>query len=52
MLFVVEFGYLDDVELECIGLFEFVLLVYVNSNYVDFMKDLVKFGDYNDVIKD
>ena len=52
VLFAAEFGYLDDVELERIGLFESALLAYANSNHADFMKDLAKSGDYNDVIKD
>ena len=52
VLFAAEFGYLDDVELERIGSFESALLAYANSNHADFMKDLAKSGDYNDVIKD
>ena len=52
VLFAVEFGYLDDVELERIDSFESALLAYANSNHADFMKDLAKSGDYNDAIKD
>ena len=52
VLFAAEFGHLDDVDVERIGLFESALLAYANSNHADFMKDLAKSGDYNDSIKD
>lgn len=51
VLFAVEFGYLDDVELNRIGTFETALLEYANYNYVDFMAELTKTGNYDDEIK-
>lgn len=42
VLFAVEFGYLDDVELNRIGTFETALLEYANYNYADFMAELTK----------
>ena len=52
VLFAVEFGYLDDVELSKIASFETVLLDYANRNYAEFMQELTKTGNYNDEIKD
>ena len=52
VLFAVEFGYLDDVELSKIASFETALLDYVNRNYAEFMQELTKTGNYNDEIKD
>lgn len=52
VLFAVEFGYLDDVELSKIASFETALLDYANRNYADFMQELTKTGNYNDEIKD
>lgn len=52
VLFAVEFGYLDDVELSKIASFETALLDYANRNYAEFMQDLTKTGNYNDEIKD
>ena len=52
VLFAVEFGYLDDVELSKIASFETSLLDYANRNYAEFMQELTKTGDYNDEIKD
>ncbi|QEH17078.1 F0F1 ATP synthase subunit alpha [Histophilus somni] len=51
VLFAVEFGYLDDVELNRIGTFETALLEYANYNYADFMAELTKTGNYDDEIK-
>ena len=52
VLFAVEFGYLDDVELSKIASFETTLLDYANRNYAEFMQELTKTGNYNDEIKD
>ena len=52
LLFAVEFGYLDDVELSKIASFETALLDYANRNYAEFMQELTKTGNYNDEIKD
>ena len=52
VLFAVEFGYLDDIELSKIASFETALLDYANRNYAEFMQELTKTGNYNDEIKD
>ncbi len=52
VLFAVEFGYLNDVELSKIASFETALLDYANRNYAEFMQELTKTGNYNDEIKD
>lgn len=52
ILFAVEFGYLDDVELSTIASFETALLDYSNRNHAEFMQELNKTGNYNDEIKD
>ncbi|HHF5705308.1 TPA: F0F1 ATP synthase subunit alpha [Haemophilus influenzae] len=52
VLFAVEFGYLDDVELSKIASFETALLDYSNRNHAEFMQELNKTGNYNDEIKD
>ena len=52
VLFAVEFGYLDDVELSKIASFESALLDYSNRNHAEFMQELTKTGNYNDEIKD
>ena len=52
VLFAVEFGYLDDVELSKIASFETALLDYSNRNHAEFMQELTKTGNYNDEIKD
>ncbi|KGQ30789.1 ATP F0F1 synthase subunit alpha [Gallibacterium genomosp. 2] len=52
VLFAVEFGYLDDVELDRIGSFESVLLEYAQNNYEEFMQELTKTGNYDDAVKE
>lgn len=52
LLFAVEFGYLEDVELDKISDFEVALLSYANRNNTEFMQELTKTGNYNDEIKD
>ncbi|MGV6988056.1 F0F1 ATP synthase subunit alpha [Testudinibacter sp. P80/BLE/0925] len=52
VLFAVEFGYLDDVELDRIGSFESSLFDFANNHEAEFLKELSKTGDYNDEIKD
>ena len=51
VLFAVEFGYLEDVELAKISSFESALLDYANREQAEFMQDLNKSGNYNDEIK-
>ena len=51
VLFAVEFGYLEDVELAKISSFESALLDYANREHAEFMQDLNKSGNYNDEIK-
>lgn len=51
VLFAVEFGYLDDVELDRIGSFESSLFDFANNNHAEFLNELSKTGDYNDEIK-
>ncbi|QOF67556.1 F0F1 ATP synthase subunit alpha [Actinobacillus sp. GY-402] len=51
LLFAVEFGYLDDVDLNKIADFETALLDYANRTNAEFMRELTKSGDYNDEIK-
>ncbi|TNH02291.1 F0F1 ATP synthase subunit alpha [Testudinibacter sp. TR-2022] len=52
VLFAVEFGYLDDVELDRIASFESSLFDFANNNEAEFLKQLSATGDYNDTIKD
>ncbi|OBX05875.1 ATP F0F1 synthase subunit alpha [Gallibacterium salpingitidis] len=52
VLFAVEFGYLDDVDLSRIGSFESALLEYAQNNYGEFMQELTKTGNYDDAVKD
>lgn len=52
VLFAVEFGYLDDVELDRIASFESSLLEYAKNNHAEFLAELTKTGNYNDEIKD
>ncbi|TCJ98919.1 F-type H+-transporting ATPase subunit alpha [Volucribacter psittacicida] len=51
VLFAVEFGYLDDVELDRIASFEQNLLEFAQANYAEFMAELTQTGNYNDEIK-
>ncbi len=50
-LYAVEFGYLDDIELDRISDFDAALIDYAKFNYAEFMAELTKTGDYNDDIK-
>ena len=49
-LFAVEYGYIDDVELEKIIPFEEALHNYMNSEKADLMSKINESGDYNDDI--
>lgn len=51
VLFAVERGYLEDVELAKVLPFESALLSYAHSQYTDFMKELAQTGNYNDEIE-
>jgi len=50
ILFAADKGYLDDVALNRIALFERELLSFARTNHADFMNDLNRSGDYNDDI--
>ena len=51
LLFAVEFGYLEDVELQKIASFEAALLDYARRNHSEFMAELTKTGNYDDEVK-
>ena len=51
LLFAADTGYLDDVPLNRIAMFEQELNSYLHSNYSDFVNQLTKTGDLNDEIK-
>jgi len=50
-LFAVEYGFLDDVELEKVGAFEHALNSFMHSDRADLMKQIEESGDYNDEIE-
>lgn len=50
ILFAADQGYLDDVPLNRISLFEQKLKAYLNSNYSDFMERINKTGELNDEV--
>ena len=50
LLFAADKGYLDDVPLNRIAMFEHELNSYLHSNYSDFVSELTKTGDLNDDI--
>ncbi|MCH8262706.1 MAG: F0F1 ATP synthase subunit alpha [Proteobacteria bacterium] len=50
-LFAVEYGFLDDVELEKVGAFEEALHSFMHSARADLMKQIEESGDYNDEIE-
>ena len=50
-LFAVEYGFLDDVELEKVGAFEHALHSFMHSDRADLMKQIEESGDYNDEIE-
>lgn len=50
VLFAVDQGYLDDVPVNRIALFEQELLKYLHTNYSEFVERINKSGDYNDEI--
>lgn len=49
-IFAVEKGYVDDIELNRVTVFEHELQDYAHANYRDFMRELDKTCDYNDHI--
>ena len=51
MLFAVDKGYLDDIEIEKIIDFEDALLNFMNSKHSDLMKKINESGDYDDEIE-
>ncbi len=50
ILFAVDKGYLDDVPVNRISMFEQELNSYLHANHADFVEHLTKTGDYNDEI--
>lgn len=50
VLFAADQGYLDDVPVNRITMFEQELISYLHSNYADFVERIDKTGDYNDEI--
>ena len=50
VLYAVNEGYLNDVEVNKVGDFESSLLSYMHAEYGDLMKSIVDTGDYNDDI--
>lgn len=50
ILFAADQGYLDDVPVNRITMFEQELISYLHSNYADFVERIDKTGDYNDEI--
>ena len=50
VLFAVEKGYLNDVELNKIADYESALLSYMSSEHKDFMEDLSETGEYSDEV--
>lgn len=50
ILYAVDKGYLDDVPVNRIAMFEQELNSYLHANYADFVEQLTKTGDYNDEI--
>jgi F-type H+-transporting ATPase subunit alpha len=51
VLYAVNEGYLNDVEVNKLGDFEGALLSYMHAEHGDLMKSLVDSGDYNDEIE-
>jgi F-type H+-transporting ATPase subunit alpha len=51
ILFAADQGYLDDVPLNRIAMFEQELNAYVHANHREFIEELGKTGDLNDEIK-
>ena len=49
-LYAVERGYIDDVEIKKVGVFEAALHDYMNSNKVQLMKEINETGDFSDAI--
>ncbi len=49
-LYAVERGYIDDVEIKKVGVFEAALHSYMNSNKAQLMKDINETGDFSDAI--
>jgi F-type H+-transporting ATPase subunit alpha len=50
VLFAVDQGYLDDVPVNRISIFEQELVNYLHANHGDFVAQINKTGDYNDEI--
>jgi F-type H+-transporting ATPase subunit alpha len=49
-LFAANEGFLTDVDLNKIGVFEAALFAYMNSEHADIMRQVNESGDYNDDI--
>lgn len=51
VLFAADKGYLDDVKLNLVVMFEQNLLIYVKAKYADLIKEINEKCDYNDAIE-
>jgi F-type H+-transporting ATPase subunit alpha len=51
MLYAVDAGHMNDVEVNKIGSFEDALLSYMHAEHGELMRDIVATGDYNDEIE-
>jgi F-type H+-transporting ATPase subunit alpha len=51
VLYAVDKGYLNDVEVSKVGDFESALLSYMHAEHGDLMTSIVESGDYNDEIE-
>ncbi|GAB1256694.1 F0F1 ATP synthase subunit alpha [Aurantivibrio plasticivorans] len=52
VIFAVDKGYLNDIEVNKVGAFESALLAYMNSDHADLMAKINKTGEYSDEIID
>lgn len=50
VLFAINEGYMEDIEVKKILAFEAALISYMNAEYADFMKNVNETGAYNDAI--
>jgi F-type H+-transporting ATPase subunit alpha len=51
LLFAADTGYLDDVPLNRVAMFEQELNSFLHAGYQDFVNELTKTGNFNDDIK-
>ncbi|CAL4041882.1 ATP synthase subunit alpha [Buchnera aphidicola (Phyllaphis fagi)] len=51
ILFAVEYGFINDIDIDKISSFEKLILIYFNNNYHDLVKKINNLGCYNKTIK-